>query len=185
MSDMATEPLFFRSPAILTVCPAILTILLRTIVRRTCFSGEAHPPFLGLGLGLGIRVRNCLWVVLFYYGLVMGKRLNPRDEGTYSVASHSFIRNIYLNLLGWNLLFWVTICFPVNIALLASSFYQVLILSKLESDYINPFDASSRINYFVLPEFIVQGALCALCLFTGHWFMFLLTVPFICYHLML
>ncbi|KAL2321813.1 hypothetical protein Fmac_026192 [Flemingia macrophylla] len=43
---------------------------------------------------------------------------------TYSVASHSFIRNIYLNLLGWNLLFWVTICFPVNIALLASSFYQ-------------------------------------------------------------
>ncbi|KAL2326965.1 hypothetical protein Fmac_020392 [Flemingia macrophylla] len=87
--------------------------------------------------------------------------------------------------MGWNLLFWLAICFPVNIALLASTFYQVLILSDLESDYINPFDASSRINYLVLPEFIAQGALCALCLFTGHWFMFLLTVPVTCYHLML
>ncbi|XP_014511262.1 protein cornichon homolog 1 isoform X1 [Vigna radiata var. radiata] len=84
--------------------------------------------------------------------------------------------------MGWNLVFWLLICFPANIALLASTFYQVLILSDLESDYVNPFDASSRINYFVLPEFIGQGALCALCLFTGHWFMFLLTVPVTCYH---
>ncbi|KAL9319240.1 hypothetical protein ACSQ67_015757 [Phaseolus vulgaris] len=87
--------------------------------------------------------------------------------------------------MGWNLIFWLLICFPANIALLASTFYQVLILSDLESDYINPFDASSRINYFVLPEFIGQGALCALCLFTGHWFMFLLTVPVTCYHVRL
>lgn len=154
--------------------------------------------------------------------------------------------------MGWNLFFWLVICFPANIALLASTFYQVfslllstsfftpfllslcqcqcdptlkkrsiqvltsffqvifisfnkskfiffffffppfffgcnkvLVLSDLEADYINPFDASSRINYFVLPEFIVQGALCALCLFTGHWFMFLLTLPVTCYHIML
>ncbi|KAG4402338.1 hypothetical protein GLYMA_02G175400v4 [Glycine max] len=87
--------------------------------------------------------------------------------------------------MGWNLLFWLVICFPANIALLASTFYQVLILSDLESDYINPFDAASRINYFVLPEYVGQGALCALCLFTGHWFMFLLTVPVTCYHLRL
>ncbi|KAK7392836.1 hypothetical protein VNO78_21285 [Psophocarpus tetragonolobus] len=87
--------------------------------------------------------------------------------------------------MGWNLIFWLLICFPTNITLLASTFYQVLILSDLESDYINPFDASSRINYFVLPEFIAQGALCLLCLFTGHWFMFLLTVPVAGYHLKL
>lgn len=77
------------------------------------------------------------------------------------------------------------ICFPTNIALLASNFYQVLILSDLESDYINPFEASSRINYFILPEFIGQGVLCALCLLTGHWLMFLLNVPVTCYHAML
>ncbi|XP_057424240.1 protein cornichon homolog 1 isoform X2 [Lotus japonicus] len=87
--------------------------------------------------------------------------------------------------MGWNLFFWLVICFPSNIALLASTFYQILILSDLEADYVNPFDASSRINYFVLPEFIGQGVLCALCLFTGHWVMFLLTVPVTCYHVML
>ncbi|MED6221385.1 hypothetical protein PIB30_054089 [Stylosanthes scabra] len=86
--------------------------------------------------------------------------------------------------MGWKLFFWLVICFPTSIALLATTFYQVLILSDLESDYINPFDASSRINYFVLPEYIVQGALCVLCLFTGHWLMFFLTLPVTCYHIM-
>ncbi|CAI8602186.1 unnamed protein product [Vicia faba] len=87
--------------------------------------------------------------------------------------------------MGWNLFFWLVISFPANIALLASNFYQVLILSDLEADYINPFDASSRINYFILPEFIGQGVLCAICLFTAHWLMFLLNLPLTCYHAML
>lgn len=58
-------------------------------------------------------------------------------------------------------------------------------LSDLEADYINPYDASSKINYFVVPEFIAQGLLCALFLFTGHWVMFLLMLPLACYHGML
>lgn len=58
-------------------------------------------------------------------------------------------------------------------------------LSDLEADYINPYDASSKINYFVVPEFIGQGLLCALFLFTGHWVMFLLMLPLACYHGML
>ncbi|KAK7244679.1 hypothetical protein RIF29_39504 [Crotalaria pallida] len=85
--------------------------------------------------------------------------------------------------MGWNLLFWLTICFPLDIALLASAFYQVLMLSDLEADFINPYDASSRINYFVVPEFIGQGLLCALWLLTGHWIMFLITLPLACYHI--
>ncbi|XLR25764.1 hypothetical protein S83_053664 [Arachis hypogaea] len=68
--------------------------------------------------------------------------------------------------MGWELLFWLLLCFPLNIAFFASSFYQVLILSDLEDDYMNPFDASSRVNYFVVPEFIGQGLLCVLCLLT-------------------
>ncbi|XP_020212712.1 protein cornichon homolog 1 [Cajanus cajan] len=87
--------------------------------------------------------------------------------------------------MGLDLIFWLVICFPLNVAFLASAFYQVLILSDLESDFVNPYDASSRINYFILPEFIGQGLFCALCLFTGHWIMFLLTVPVTCYHVML
>ncbi|RDY01621.1 Protein cornichon-like 1, partial [Mucuna pruriens] len=62
---------------------------------------------------------------------------------------------------------------------------NVLILTDLESDFVNPYDASSRINYFILPEFIGQGLFCTLCLFTGHWIMFFITVPLTCYHLML
>ncbi|KAI4348738.1 hypothetical protein L6164_009424 [Bauhinia variegata] len=87
--------------------------------------------------------------------------------------------------MGWNLFLWLMICFPTNIALLASTFYQVLILTDLEADYVNPYEAASRINYYVVPEFIAQGLLCALFLFTGHWFMFLLTVPVTCYHVRL
>ncbi|XP_058748592.1 protein cornichon homolog 1-like [Vicia villosa] len=85
----------------------------------------------------------------------------------------------------FDLFFWLLICFPLNVALLASAFYQVLMLSDLEADYINPYDASSRINYYVLPEFIAQGLFCALFLFTGHWFMFLLMLPLASYHGML
>lgn len=87
--------------------------------------------------------------------------------------------------MAFDLIFWLLVCFPLNIAFLASAFYQVLMLSDLEADYINPYDASSKINYFVVPEFIGQGLLCALFLFTGHWVMFLLMLPLASYHVML
>ncbi|XP_062167270.1 protein cornichon homolog 1 [Alnus glutinosa] len=82
------------------------------------------------------------------------------------------------------LILWA-ICFLIDLALLASTFYQILILTDLESDYINIYDTASRINYIVVPEFIVQGVLCAIFLVTWHWFMFLMTVPLTCYHVML
>ncbi|XVE75669.1 hypothetical protein DITRI_Ditri12bG0111500 [Diplodiscus trichospermus] len=86
--------------------------------------------------------------------------------------------------MAWDLIFWV-LCFFINIALLALSFYQLLSLSDLEDDHLNPFEASTRINSVVFPEFLLQGFLCALFLLTWHWFMFLLTVPLTVYHLML
>ncbi|KAH1069957.1 hypothetical protein GLYMA_03G141500v4 [Glycine max] len=61
--------------------------------------------------------------------------------------------------MGLDLFFWLVLCLPLNFTLLASTFYQVLILSDLEADFINPYDASSRINYFIVPEFIGQGLL--------------------------
>ncbi|KAF5473328.1 hypothetical protein F2P56_009947 [Juglans regia] len=45
--------------------------------------------------------------------------------------------------------------------------------------------SASRINRIVIPEFVVQGVLCAVFLITWHWFMFLMTVPLACYHVML
>ncbi|KAL2650673.1 hypothetical protein R1flu_018801 [Riccia fluitans] len=60
--------------------------------------------------------------------------------------------------------------------------YQLMCLSDLEFDYINPFDSASSINKFVLPEFILHGALCTLYLFTGYWVVFLLNLPLAYYH---
>ncbi|XWS66405.1 hypothetical protein CRYUN_Cryun05aG0196500 [Craigia yunnanensis] len=86
--------------------------------------------------------------------------------------------------MAWDLSFWV-LCFFINISLVTSSFYQLLSLSDLEADHLNPFEASTRINAVVLPEFLLQGFLCVIFLLTWHWFMFLLTVPLTAYHLML
>ncbi|KAJ7524554.1 hypothetical protein O6H91_17G011000 [Diphasiastrum complanatum] len=60
--------------------------------------------------------------------------------------------------------------------------FQLLCLSDLEFDYINPFDSSNRINKFVLPEFAIQGILSGIYLLSGHWFMFLLNLPLLCFH---
>ncbi|XP_022151664.1 protein cornichon homolog 1-like isoform X1 [Momordica charantia] len=86
--------------------------------------------------------------------------------------------------MAWNLIFWF-ISFCINVALLVFNFYQLLVLTDLEADYLNIYDSSSRINKLVIPEFIVQGVFCSLFLLTGHWFMFLITVPVSCYHIRL
>nr|ACU16496.1 unknown [Glycine max] len=41
--------------------------------------------------------------------------------------------------MGLDLFFWLVLCLPLNFTLLASTFYQVLILSDLEADFINPY----------------------------------------------
>ncbi|KAJ4971569.1 hypothetical protein NE237_004668 [Protea cynaroides] len=84
----------------------------------------------------------------------------------------------------WELLLWL-ISFFVSIALLAVVIYQLICLSDLEIDCINPYDSSSRINAVVIPEFIAQGTLCAFYLMTWHWFMFLITAPVLYYHIKL
>ncbi|GMQ05116.1 hypothetical protein CsSME_00050269 [Camellia sinensis var. sinensis] len=59
---------------------------------------------------------------------------------------------------------------------------RLMCLADLEFDYINPYDSASRINKMIMPEFITQGVLCFLYLITGHWFMSLLSVPYLYYN---
>ncbi|KAL9260758.1 cornichon homolog 4-like protein [Drosera capensis] len=73
------------------------------------------------------------------------------------------------------------IAFFIIIAILAMVIYQVMCLADLEYDYINPYESASRINRAILPEFVTQGALCLYYLVTGHWFMFLLCLPYLYY----
>lgn len=65
------------------------------------------------------------------------------------------------------------------------AFLQLMCLADLEFDYINPYDSASRINQMIMPEFITQGVLCLLYLITGHWFMSLLSVPYLYYNVTL
>ncbi|KAI3984345.1 hypothetical protein MKX01_011299 [Papaver californicum] len=86
--------------------------------------------------------------------------------------------------MSWDLILWL-VSFAFSIALIAVNLYQLICLSDLEFDYINPYDSSSRINGMVIKEFVAQGALCALYLLTWHWFMFLISAPVTYYHLKL
>ncbi|KAK9067499.1 hypothetical protein SSX86_014829 [Deinandra increscens subsp. villosa] len=61
----------------------------------------------------------------------------------------------------------------------------IVCLTDLEADYMNPYDSSARINAVVIPEMVVHGVCCGLFLMTGHWFLFLLTLPIMIYNSML
>lgn len=52
-------------------------------------------------------------------------------------------------------------------------------LMDLEFDYMNPYDTASRMNLVTLPEYFAHGLLCIAFLFTGHWFFFLLSLPYL------
>ncbi|XP_010546224.1 PREDICTED: protein cornichon homolog 4 [Tarenaya hassleriana] len=73
------------------------------------------------------------------------------------------------------------ISFFFLIALVGIIVYQLVCLADLEFDYINPYDSASRINFVVLPEFILQGTLCFYYLVTGHWLMTLFCLPYLFY----
>lgn len=87
-------------------------------------------------------------------------------------------------LMAWEVILWV-IFFVLNMGLIAANLYQIVCLTDLEADYMNPYDSSSRINAVVIPEMVTHGVCCALFLLTGHWFMFLLTLPITIYNAML
>ncbi|KAH0455984.1 hypothetical protein IEQ34_013891 [Dendrobium chrysotoxum] len=75
--------------------------------------------------------------------------------------------------------------FFMLIGLLLLVIYQLVSLSDLEYDYINPYDLSSRINAVILPEFVLQGTLCLLFLVSGQWMLFLFSVPMLYYNVRL
>ncbi|KAL4856016.1 Protein cornichon 4 [Chlorella vulgaris] len=68
----------------------------------------------------------------------------------------------------WELLTWL-LAFILQSALLGCCMYQLIQLSDLECDLLNPHDASRNINAVVLPEYLSQAALTAFLLLSGHW----------------
>ncbi|CAM8884479.1 unnamed protein product [Rhodiola kirilowii] len=80
-----------------------------------------------------------------------------------------------------DMLVWL-LSFFVLIGLLGLLVYQLMCLADLEFDYINPYDATNRVNRLVLPEYFTQGGLCLFFLFTGHWAMTLMGLPYLYYN---
>ncbi|KAK6127376.1 hypothetical protein DH2020_038887 [Rehmannia glutinosa] len=78
--------------------------------------------------------------------------------------------------MAWEPILWIFFAI-MNITLLGLNFYQFLGFSDLEADYLNPYELSSRINSVIVPEYLLHGAFCILFLVTGHWIMFLLSLP--------
>ncbi|GAA0157360.1 membrane traffic protein [Lithospermum erythrorhizon] len=78
--------------------------------------------------------------------------------------------------MAWDPISWF-IFFIINVLLIASALYQIVCLSDLEADYMNPYESSSRINVMIIPEYVLHGVFCTLFLLTGHWIFFLLTLP--------
>lgn len=49
-------------------------------------------------------------------------------------------------------------------------FLQLICLTDLEQDFINPYDLSNKLNRFVVAEYAAQFVLTAALLGTGKWF---------------
>jgi Cornichon protein len=75
----------------------------------------------------------------------------------------------------------IMLCLSAVFTIFGFFFGQVMCLADLEFDYINPYDTASRVNKVMVPEFILQGILSLVLLITGHWIMFLLSLPFVYY----
>lgn len=70
---------------------------------------------------------------------------------------------------------------------------QMTDYSDLENDNINPYDfgtcsqhdhdvVASRLNKYVLPEYISHAAICLILLFNGDWIFVMLMLPLVAYH---
>ncbi|KAK2650537.1 hypothetical protein Ddye_018026 [Dipteronia dyeriana] len=86
-----------------------------------------------------------------------------------------------VDLFSWLLVFF----FIISLLAIIGYQLQLMSLTDLEVDYINPYDSAARINMLVMPEFVTQGILCIVFLVAGHWFMFLLSLPYLYFNVRL
>mmetsp|Transcript_15204 Transcript_15204/g.45851 ORF Transcript_15204/g.45851 Transcript_15204/m.45851 type:complete len:157 (-) Transcript_15204:1873-2343(-) len=71
--------------------------------------------------------------------------------------------------MAWTLLIYF-IAFVIEAALMGIMMYQLIKLSDLENDFINPHDATAALNKVVFPEFGLQALMTLLMLLSGRWF---------------
>ena len=60
--------------------------------------------------------------------------------------------------------------------------YVMIALDDLQSDFVNPHDATRRINRLIAWEIGAHACGCAFMLVGGHWVMVLANAPLVYYH---
>ena len=84
------------------------------------------------------------------------------------------------------LIYFVSFASALNVCINSSInvkyiFPQVLILSDLECDYINAQQCCSKLNFWSIPKVAAHVLVTFLLLITGHFWLFLVNVPFVGY----
>jgi len=77
--------------------------------------------------------------------------------------------------------FWMLI-FVIGIALVFCVVVHLVTLTDLESDYINPVDATERLNKFLIPEYVVHTSITVLFLLTLNFIPFLANSLLVAWH---
>ncbi|GMH44978.1 hypothetical protein BSKO_12935 [Bryopsis sp. KO-2023] len=67
-----------------------------------------------------------------------------------------------------DLVVWLLAMFMQS-GLLGMTMYTLICLTDLENDYINPHDASARVNKWVIPEVVLQCTFAGILLVGGKW----------------
>ncbi|KAG4100723.1 cornichon [Neocallimastix lanati (nom. inval.)] len=71
----------------------------------------------------------------------------------------------------------------ISAVLLFIMVYFVIMFTDLENDYINPIDLCTKLNHFVIPNYIAHAIMTLFFLFTGKWLTFLFNLPLLCYNI--
>eukprot|EP00088_Acartia_fossae_P041740 TRINITY_DN4366_c0_g1_i1.p1 TRINITY_DN4366_c0_g1~~TRINITY_DN4366_c0_g1_i1.p1 ORF type:complete len:153 (+),score=4.30 TRINITY_DN4366_c0_g1_i1:42-500(+) len=71
-------------------------------------------------------------------------------------------------------------CLVISSFLLFLTVYMMIILSDLESDYLNSRDCASRLNLWVFPRILMQVSHSAALLIGQNWTVAFLSLPFTC-----
>jgi len=82
----------------------------------------------------------------------------------------------------WETFLWILGLLIIG-AMVFLSVFVLISFADLESDYINPIDLCSRINQFVMPEYVAHGVLTLLLLLSGYWLEFLFNLPMFAWHI--
>lgn len=70
--------------------------------------------------------------------------------------------------MSFEFLMWLFMFFG-QAALLGRTMYALICLTDLENDFINPFDLSTRLNAWVVPEYVLEIFITVVLLMSGKW----------------